>query len=159
MKKRIVIATLVAVVIGIAAYMLSEPKEGTVEYHQQQFRRIYNDGRPGRIGRAILRYAPDRLKVAYLRNRWRHLDFHRRAMVKRGYLVEEVFILSFRPAPEVANRLQPAVHDMFAYSHDGFSYGAVDALATNKLMVIDTPKRMERWSNVVANIDVLEGTN
>lgn len=161
MKKRIVIGVLVIVAMGVAAYMLSQPKEGTVEYHQEQFGKIYNDGKATRIGQTILRYGPDRLKLAYMRNRSKRLDFHRRALVKHGYLVENAFILSFRPAREVANRLQPALHDMFAYGHDGprFSFGAVNAPSTNKLVVIDTPKRMERWSNVVANIDVPRGAN
>ena len=161
MKERILIGLLIIVAMGVAAYMLSQPKQGTVEYHQQQFRKIYNDGKATRIGQTILRYGPGRLKLAYMRNRAKRLDFHRRALVKHGYLVEKVFLLSFRPAREVANRLHPAVHDMFEYSHDGplFSYGAVNAPSTNKLMVIDTPMRIERWSNVVANIDVPEGAS
>jgi hypothetical protein len=145
-------------VIGVTAYILSPPRRGTVEYHQEQYRKIYNDGRAGRIGQMILDHAPRRLKVAYMRSRWKRLNFHREALLSHGYLVQQIFIVSFRPAPEVANRLQTAVHDMFAYSHDGFSYGAVNALVTNKLVVIDTAKRMERWSNVVASIDVPEET-
>jgi type II secretory pathway component GspD/PulD (secretin) len=157
-RRRIFIAALAAVVIGVVALALSQRQEGTVEYHQQQFRKIFNNGRATRIGQPILRYGPDRLKVAYMRNRAKRLDFHRQALIKHGFLVERIFVLSSRPARDVANRLHPAVHDMFDYSHDGdrFSYGFVTASATNELVIIDTPKRMERWSNVVANIDVPE---
>ena len=76
--------------------------------------------------------------------------------MRHGYLVEKEFVLAFRPAREVAQRLQSAVHEMFAYSHDGISYAAVNALTTNRVVVIDTPKRMERWSDVISFIDVPE---
>ena len=36
MRKRLVIAA-IAVVIGVAAYMFSPPKEGTVEWHKKQY--------------------------------------------------------------------------------------------------------------------------
>src|SRR5687767_13758202 len=34
MRKRLIIGAIAAVVIGVAAYVLSEPKEGTVEWHK-----------------------------------------------------------------------------------------------------------------------------
>src|SRR5687768_4528612 len=34
MRKRLVIGAIAAVVIGVAAYMLSQPKEGTLEWHK-----------------------------------------------------------------------------------------------------------------------------
>lgn len=156
MRKRIVIGVIAVVGIGVGAYVFSERKIGTVAYHQERYRAIYNDGQATRVEAIIMRFGPRRLKLAYFENRMRRLDSHRRAMGKHGDLVEKEFVLSSRTAREVAQRLQTAVHEMFAYSHDGFSYGVVNAVTTNKIVVIDTPKRMERWSDVISFIDVPE---
>lgn len=94
------------VVIGVGAYVLSERKNGTVAYHQERYRAIYNDGRATRIEKIICVSDPGDCNLPIWKTNGDGLDSHRRAMVRHGYLVEKEFVLSFRPAREVAQRVR-----------------------------------------------------
>ena len=133
MKKHFVIGAIAALVIGVVtAYLVSEPKKGTVEYHEKQYRKIYNEGRAGPIGQLILRFGPDRLKVAYLQNRNKRLEFHRDALLQGGYLAKRTFTLAFRPTWEAHQKVQYAMTaTAFNEEHDKCSYGIVKPGTTN----------------------------
>jgi hypothetical protein len=157
-RKRLVIGAIAAVVIGVVtAGLVSEPKKGTVEYHETQYRKTYNEGRAGPIGQVLLRFGPDRLKVAYLQNRNKRLEFHRNALLEGGRLSKRTFTLAFRPTWEAHNKLQYAMTiTALNEEEDKCSYGIVKPGTTNTIIVIDKPKHIEKWNAFLESIDVPE---
>jgi hypothetical protein len=154
MRWRIAIAVLAVLGIAGAVYVGMQPKSGTVEYHKKQFRKIYNDGRASRIGELILRFGPDRLKHAYLQKIGSRLDFHRNALVEHGYLARRTFVLSFLSPQQAGTDVINSMLSMTQTDKDKCRYGTVEGGATNSIVVIDTPERMERWIGFVQANDM-----
>jgi hypothetical protein len=86
--KRLVIGAIVLLVIGVAAYMLSQPRKGTVEYHKVEFLRATKLG-------PMTSYLEE-MGVINDPKRSRR-EFHRQQLLKAGYLTTATFVISNRP--------------------------------------------------------------
>ncbi len=106
MRSRIVIGVIAALVIGVGVYVLSEPKEGTVEWHKREYLRasktLHRRTLAGRI-RAFYDHmrktspvesAAERAAEQRLRSSQRHL-------IELGYLAQQRFVLDNQPALQV----------------------------------------------------------
>ena len=76
MRKRLVIGAFAAVVIGVAALVLSQPRKGTVEYHKEEYLRAHE---PGFVGERIMR-GPSPIRNAYWAWQDKREDFHRQQL-------------------------------------------------------------------------------
>ncbi|MCI0745411.1 MAG: hypothetical protein L0Y58_08410 [Verrucomicrobia subdivision 3 bacterium] len=153
MRKRIVIAVIAVVAIGIAALLVSElpgPKRGTVEWHKKEFE---NGRRLTWIG-TIVRRCPARLRHSYVESRYKRWLFHRQALIDVGYFEEKAFIVSNRPPHEVANALWLTRHEWSTNSLVGIPSIRVDR--SNSVMIVALPNQMRRLEELVRQADVAE---
>jgi len=144
---------IVALVIGVAVYLLSGSRKGSVEYHKARFVRVVD--RPS--NRWVARYAPRFLANAYFQRQDGEAQFHLQALLDLGYLEERVFSLS--------NHLSPGSRDL-----DGFRsrvYQLTDQMpsltsdfdhiidvATNSVTVLGRREKMSEWAKVIREVDV-----
>jgi hypothetical protein len=144
MRKRIVIGAIAVVVIGAGAYVFSQPKEGTVEWHKQacesEARRIFKPTLFDRARRA--------LDLPPRPNRYRE---HRRALVNLGYLEERQFILTNKPAKVLPALRQWATNDL---RQDRL--WSMDVISNNILTVRAERHSLPKWEEAVRRIDVPE---
>jgi hypothetical protein len=89
MRKRLVIAAIAAVVIGAAAYMLSLPKKGSVDYHLRALRQI-----DGVFDQWIRRYGSRAMDDMNRRRQIKEWQFHSEALIKLGLLERRLFTVS-----------------------------------------------------------------
>src|SRR5688500_7864821 len=87
-RKRLVIGAIAAMLIGVAAYVLSQPKEGTLEWHKREYKSHMR-----RIGGERTLFDRIRSEFGLPRRPDRHLE-HRRALIDLGYLEERNIILT-----------------------------------------------------------------
>jgi hypothetical protein len=109
MRKRLVIGAIAVVVIGVAAYTLSQPKEGTVEWHKDRYLKARQD-----LERRTIRDCWERFYVRIRKPhtyQWRvisgdELRRHQMALIKLGYLE--------RKRVDVTNHLAGQLHSILA---------------------------------------------
>jgi hypothetical protein len=107
-RKRLIIGAATAVVIGVVAYFLSKPKQGTVEWHKSQYLKT--------LERVSQNTWKDKLKRAYRRVAGRpqplpwssetlasDLLHHRDSLIRLGYLKKTRISLTSTD-PETATR-------------------------------------------------------
>lgn len=98
-----VVAGLVALAVGAGAYLLSQPKKGTVEWHKKEYFSTLEQ----KYGQRLIDRAR---RSTYQRTGWRWLlstqtvnervklqakiDAHREALVRSGYIVERIFTVN-----------------------------------------------------------------
>jgi hypothetical protein len=143
MRKRLIIGVIAVSVIGVAAYILSQPKEGTLEWHKREYenhmRRL--DGK-----RTLL----DRIRSAFGLSRRpdRHLE-HRRALIDLGYLEEREIILTNNPKGFSQALIQWATNE---FPQNCFWLFGV---RTNNVMFLQAERHnMKKWEEAVRRIDV-----
>jgi hypothetical protein len=92
-KKRLIIGAIAVVVIGVAVYFLSQPKEGTVEWHKRQYLKAFEritqttwKDKLQRVYRRILRQPPPDSEA--FRSDGEAFDHHLASLVRFGYLQE-----------------------------------------------------------------------
>src|SRR5687768_7010495 len=101
MRNRLIIGLLANVVIGVVAFVVSQPKEGSLEWHKKELRWGV-DHFAGRTFTARCRSLLGRVRTQW---RWQidpdeghalaeKLDKHRAALIEMGYLVERSFATS-----------------------------------------------------------------
>jgi hypothetical protein len=109
MHKRVFIGVVAAVVVGAVAFVLSQPKKGSVEWHKSEYlaaaNRLAENRFYDRLKRTFYRAAgktpgkPQTPRVE-TRNAVR-IEEHRKALVQLGYLVENQFALKYRAVDQI----------------------------------------------------------
>ena len=97
MRKRIIISLLALAVIGVVAFFVSQPKEGSVEYHK----RAYLHARDG--SRFFNERRVDWYRISGHRPKFRpqtpdslaEMEIHERALIDLGYIDERTFQTEF----------------------------------------------------------------
>jgi len=145
MRKRLLIvaiAVVVMAVIGLAAYFLPQPKEGTVEYHKRKYAEtgvpdwVLNKGVPG--------FVRDFYDRRYLRDS----VFHRTALVNLSYLKESVFVFSNVSISNVVRTEWPIEMDGFT----SITYG----MPSNGITVVARPELTDKIRDAIRKADVPE---
>ena len=115
MRKRIVIGVIAAVVIGVAAYVLSklsQPRNGSVEWHKAKymkcFRRMHGNTvweRTERLAKRFVGIAPvtNTQTKGQLRAET-EARYHLSALVRLGYLAERRYVITNRSLNDVLGR-------------------------------------------------------
>ena len=129
------------VVIGGAAYFLSQPKEGTVEWHKQacesEARRIF---KPTLFDRAR--------RLCDLPARGNRYREHRQALVDLGYLQERQFTLTNKP-----KKVLPALHRWATNQLPQDRLWSMDVTSTNILTIRAERHSLVKWEEAVRRID------
>ena len=163
MRKRLVIGAIAAVVIGVAAYILSMPMEGTVEWHKQEYVRIVKQlqRKTVRDWPSILwaratgrRLAPLTLKEELeLR---KQLENHRPQLLKAGYFIERRFqttnhdarVLDSGMARHWAEHSLPVERRYYTWM--------VGARGSDTLVVFGRPQDMEFWEKAIREAELAD---
>jgi hypothetical protein len=158
MRKRIAIAAIaVAVAVVVAAYVLSHPKEGSVEWHKKEFRRAASRMKPGPWAK---RLAGTYQKVTRRQAPWigdwyeekeKYVSSYT-ALVNMGYLERRRFGLTNRHGSEIQSAVERAwggkkrAAEAFVWS-----------LQTRDAIVVMAPRTMmPRVEEIVRKTDVPE---
>jgi hypothetical protein len=107
-KKRIVAGVILVVVIGVGAYVLSQPKEGTVEWHKEQWVKANTKTPVTQLMK--LGIVPRTIRQAYFRGAEERAALHWQALVDAAYLTQRVVAVSNHP---VLPRLWKDINDTF----------------------------------------------
>ena len=154
-KWKWVAAGLALVASGVTAYLLSQPRVRSIQYHKEQ----YLKG-PSLAEKWMEDHLPGDARFWFWQRRNTREDFHYRALVQLGYLEERVFSLS--------NHLAPEWDDL-----DGFRarvYRLTDQLtnmtselnqildvATNSITVVGPREQMVEWAEAIREADLAVG--
>ena len=101
MKKRLIIGAIGAMVIGVLVYFLSQPKEGTAEWHKSRFDQKIRESTGGTFqtmafrlfnprGLAALRRTPNHIETP------EQLDPDYKALLRLGFLVKNDYAFTNR---------------------------------------------------------------
>ena len=103
-RRRLIIGAIAAVVIGVAAYMLSQPEEGTVAWHKMEYLRAQDDlaGRtlPKQVKRLIQRlrfrigFVPKPTIATPVKVKDGELQKHQSALIQLGFLEAKTIYIS-----------------------------------------------------------------
>jgi hypothetical protein len=156
MRKRILIALLAIVVIGVGAFVLTRTKERTVEWHKQKYweareRKTWRHS----IYRAWYRTfgSPDRDYRFLDRFVRKGLDTHERQLIRLGYLEERTFTASNVHLSE----FQYAAH--IAARNTNFEFYSVRRIATNVFRVVNLKGTLPTMEQVLAELDSAANKN
>lgn len=148
MRKRLFIGAIAAVVIGVAAYVLSQQKEGTAEYHEKQYRKIRQ---VSAVDRLVFTRGPQWLRQAWINRRQRRLFYHHDALLRLGYFEQRVFSISNQPPLKIVR----AVYSQAGFTVEDFS--RVTGTHTNSITVLASSDEMAKWEELIPKADVPEG--
>jgi len=159
MRKRILIGLAVLAVLGVGAYLLSQPSKGSVEYHKEKYREAYEWSNPTRDAQTpvvdwIILHAPDAVNRFFWRRNRKRIDFHRNALLEAGYLVQRDFVVSNRPASDLASDLRKMSY-VFTDTNDvagiPFFWSATDGVRVRA-----RASDIAKWEDVIRRFDVPE---
>ena len=111
MRKRLVIGV-VAVVMGVAAYWVWEPGNGTVEYHKEAYRKGHEATGQGCF---VEKKFPEFVEDAIWRFRKGRIAHHHQALVRLGYLSEVTLVASNAPTEVVMDRVYSSLWGISGY--------------------------------------------
>src|SRR5688572_26567324 len=95
---KIAIGLMSAVVIGVGVYVLTQPRKGTVEWHKREYQKTRQWGV---IDEVVRRYGSQVSKAHRKKRKEDRIDYHRKELIKLGYLEERVVIIHNRSAYDV----------------------------------------------------------
>jgi hypothetical protein len=161
MRKRLLIGAIVLVVIGVA-YVLSQPKEGTLEWHKKEYLHYSKGPRLERVVNFLRRgigMQPSYRGVPEAEmERERH---HRRALIDLGYLVESEFVFSNQTVDAVlstadqAMRLDPrSARLKMDFLLFKYTVPVDPAENTNKIVVVAHREDFEFVADAIRKADV-----
>jgi hypothetical protein len=143
----------VTVVIGVAAYMLSQPRRGTVEYHKKKYLEAHETGP---VGEWIILHAPVAVHDLYWKPREKRTDFHRNALLEAGYFAQREFIVSNRVAKSLAQDLYRMRFDVFTDTNDLAGIPVFYQPAANRIGVLARSIDIAKWEDIIRKLDVSE---
>jgi hypothetical protein len=159
-RKRLIIAAIAVVVIGIGAYVLSQPRKGTVEWHKKQYLNAMKWSWSHRLMVTWDRIrgkgrSPHRILDARALER---RDEHRAALLRFGYLQERKFWLTNQSARQVAFSVSTkAAEKVLVDERRSFLtlmiYGPGE---TNLLTLIAVGEDVPIWEELIRKADVPE---
>ena len=152
-----VVAGVMLVAVGVSAYLFSQPRKGTVDYHKLQYLRA-TSREPFRIHAKNLW---ERLRgssaghISFELVSYEDQEKHQRKLIKLGYLIEREFVVSNRPAEWVADDVMKGwpVRERTGKRVDE-DFSDVSDRGTNVVVVICRAKDLLVFSNEVRQADI-----
>ena len=153
MRKRLVIGAIAAVVIGVAACMLSQPRAGSNDWHEREY---WSLRKGGSELVSALRWAVGMGAASLTQEESARLYNHESVLIKNGRLVERIVLVSNQPPNAVlssALRAILALGPMQWESDVVFFEGAI----TNGIRLVtrtnDAAARLSRWEALIRQAD------
>ena len=150
MRKRLVIAAIAVVVSGIAAYVLSQPRKGTLEYHQKGFLRANNSWL---LAKWLAKPGMSRLNRAYWQYKAERAEFHRQGLIELGFLQTRTFVLSNSQPYEVIRQLHTDSGAPLLYNPD-LAYCEFAEASSNCVQAVGTASVMNRCAEVIRSLEL-----
>lgn len=166
MRKRIVIGLLAIVVISVGAFVLTRPKEGSIEWHRRKYLaawdRQHENTLVDRLKRkyhGVTRTTP-RMRTTvefheHLKAMQKNLDEireHREALVRLGYLIERQFVLSSRHT----NNMATTVWKTLGRGPEVINGQAWMLSGTNLIFVSAPRNMMPKYEKLIYKLDMPE---
>lgn len=154
MRKRIIIGLLAIVVIGVVAFVVSQPKKGSVEWHKKEYLAAWKELHGETWGEQIKeiayditghRFRPRKLTSAERGRLDKQAESNRVALVRLGYLGKRKFILT--------NCTPQAVFKSASASEMRGPFVTV-WYAENELGVAAPSDVIIKWEEIVRKLDV-----
>jgi hypothetical protein len=140
------IGAIATVLIGVAAYFLSEPRKGTVEYHRRKYAEV---GAPRWVAKEAV---PGFVRNFYRRRYNLQREFHRTALIDSGYLKQRFFVVSNSSPLSV---WRTAAHDLLVeMPKEVWSFSWIQQTNTNTLMVVAPRDWCEKIGDAIHKADV-----
>ena len=151
MRKRIAIGLLLVSVVGVVVFFVSQPRKGSLEWHEQKYERLMREieGRTLKHRGLVLWR-----KATGTRMSSRDLDRtdqikqmleHWRSLLECGYFVERRFVVKDADARA---KISVEWKNMIPKNRQNYTQlcGVVD---TDALLVIGRPKDMPLWEHII----------
>jgi hypothetical protein len=153
-RKRLFIGAIAAVVIGVAAYALSPPKEGSVEWHKRQYLALRYPKVPLKERIEVL-WAGVRGRILFKcsigdGSEPRALLTHVRALEQLGYLRRRVVILTNASPGEAMASLITGAHDAMPDGH----IWHVEPAGMDSVLLLYPRKDNKIWEGLIREADV-----
>jgi hypothetical protein len=142
-RKRIAIAVVAVLVIAVAAYVVSQPHKGTIDYHKREYLEALNDTTLRDRGRHFLGWVARKRPPSGRPEPSKRLLTHERTLVALGYLERREFIISNRPAAYLI-LAHPNLPECVR----------IEEPATNILAIVAPRDEMPIWEDIVRKADV-----
>ena len=164
-RKRIIIGLLAAVVIGVLAFFLSQPKKGSVEWHKREYlaarKRLFNDTWPDRMRgfyHKITKTPSSRRQISAAESNelTRRMQESWESLVTLGYMKRHEFYL--------AHQLKSRAHLLEKGALTQFPPDAIWSVGAgegfeNLLVVYATSNDLPKWRKLVGRFDVPDRTD
>jgi hypothetical protein len=162
MRKRLVIGAIAVVVIGVAAYVFSQPKEGTVEWHKREYASV--------VRKLERRTLADRASVAWGKIRGNpfaplvprndrllrtELERHRVALLTSGYFVERRFTTTNRDARVLELMMKRKWEAAMLRERKHYTW-LIGARGSDTLVVFGQPEDMGFWEKAIREAEQME---
>ena len=154
MRKRIVIALIAVVAIGLGAYvtfLLSGPKRGSVEYHKREFLRARHWGM---ADEGMYRYGPGEWMSARLDKKNNRLARHQNALINLGYLEERTVVVRNPFRDVLANMLKHLSTNSIEGVDEDFCN--LQTKGTNVFRIVVVKGDASTWERLIREADVPE---
>jgi hypothetical protein len=157
MRKRVVTGAIAVVVIGVAAYVLSQPKKGTVEWHKANYMKCFNRmwgntlwWRTERIARRVAGLPPPAKPDPRAAN---EALSHLSALVELGYLSERRYAITNRSLNDVLGR---TLHARRILGRRYLPPQLTERIDQGQLVVVALPEITMKYDELIAQADVPE---
>jgi hypothetical protein len=155
-KRKWVVVGVVLVAVSMGAYLLSQPRRGSVEYHKEEFLKA---GILGPREDWILSHTPGILEAKAHQAVWarkmKQHDFHRTALVELGYLDKRTFYVRNHEAEDVVIAIMSrGYRDYLVDTNAAFRFVQAFEVETNRFTLVAVRNDMQRWQQFVRDADV-----
>jgi hypothetical protein len=148
-RKRLVIGAIALVVIGVCFYVLCPPRKGSVEYHKK---RLLEADKVGAVAVWLNENpVPQMVRNLYWERKGNQVEFHRRALIDAGYLMERVFVISNSWASEVISAARIELQD--AFTDNTYRFTVLWETGTNAVGVLGPADAMEKIGHAIRDAD------
>jgi len=158
-RKRIIIGLVAVLVIGVAAFFVSQPERGTVEWHKREylatlnklFGRRWVDGVWSHLDKAGVRRETlssedkDELELRLAR--------HQRALIDLGFLVERQFPVNNVSASSVQREISWTWLSRLGEERTLFTWLRANPETNNAVRVIGRAEDMPFWERLIGEFD------
>jgi hypothetical protein len=150
-RKRLVIGAIAAVVIGVAAYVLSAWHPDTIEYHAKSYLKVRELSDRERW---VVEKAPAWAGRLMIKRKAARLERHRNALIRQHFLQEINVAVSNASARDVIDNLLASGFVSSEYVEGKFLNW--EAANTNVIRVVTVPRDVEIWTELIRKADVPE---
>ena len=147
-------------VIGVVAYVLSEPKKGTLEWHKRELLRATGGSLEHKLKKLWYRIQ-GKYEVGYyvlIPQPEKRRSDHYKALLNLGYIVEREFALSNRSVDEMRVACGEVLFEDPRWRHVRRELLVVSARGTNVLVVAALPEDLLVISNAILKADVSQSS-